>query len=603
MKNNQYNDTQIEQWGVDTVANRLSETSTLRRFLKENDKTPLWDGEVLIYKDSNWENENIIGKVSVQLKGKLATGKELAKDSISYSVEIVALTNYQKNFGTIYFVTLINEHNTLQKTIYYETLTPRKISGYIKGKEHQKTCTIKLKKLPEDKFEIQSIFYKFYKESSFGNVGSISLDKLLSIKDVKITGSIFKYIAEGDKTSIIDVLLSNDLLWTAEFPNHPTPIPIDLDVKTELSIIQKEELSPIIVNGEIYNNYYSIDRNKNRTIYKFGKSTTLEIPKDLKGVKIKYSSSDMLSERIRDFKFFINLIETNELQFKGKAPLILGEIKSSKPFELEEAKKELDFYRSVDEFWKSIKVNDDFNIGKIDSNSSLIELDILMNSINGNKTLYITTLGEERIYLFKKDISNFKILLFLEAVEQEKCTYKVYNYFDYKNNFYAIVEGTHIFTSRYTALKSDDYIELNNIDFSDILLSFKDALHLNKNVTVLANYSLLELLLAYDKHIDHSSLILETAQEIADWLLEEDEVLPHEIRVINYLQTIKRKRELSVEENKMLYVISEKSEILMHKVGANLLLDNHNVAQIQFDQLDDEEKELFMSFPIYRFWQ
>src|SRR5690606_15031947 len=126
---------------------------------------------------------------------------------------------------------------------------------------------------------------------------------------------------------------------------------------------------------------------------------------------------------------FINLIETNELQFKGKAPLILGEIKSSKPFELEEAKKELDFYRSVDEFWKSIKVNDDFNIGKIDSNSSLIELDILMNSINGNKTLYITTLGEERIYLLKKDISNFKILLFLEAVEQEKCTYKVYNYF------------------------------------------------------------------------------------------------------------------------------------------------------------------------------
>ena len=120
LNNNQYNDTQIEQWGVDAIANVLSETSTLRRFLKENDKTPLWDGAVLIYKDNNWENENIIGTVSVQAKGRLATHKELAKDSIS-------LANYQKNFGTIYFVTLINKQKIQNKSVYYETLTPRKI--------------------------------------------------------------------------------------------------------------------------------------------------------------------------------------------------------------------------------------------------------------------------------------------------------------------------------------------------------------------------------------------------------------------------------------------------------------------------------------------
>lgn len=126
MNNNQYNDTQIEQWGVDAVANVLSETSTLRRFLKENDKTPLWDGDVIIYKNKNWCNENIIGKVSVQLKGKLATKNELAKDSISYPVKIVDLVNYKKNNGTIYFVTLINKLNTAKKTIYYEALTPKK---------------------------------------------------------------------------------------------------------------------------------------------------------------------------------------------------------------------------------------------------------------------------------------------------------------------------------------------------------------------------------------------------------------------------------------------------------------------------------------------
>ena len=138
MNKDQYNATQIEQWGVDAVGVTLSHTDTLRCSLNVNDKIPIWDGDVLIYKSNKQNNDNLVGKVSVQLKGKLATKKELAKDSISYPVKIVDLVIYQKNFGTIYFVTLINEHNTLQKTIYYETLTPRKISGYIKGKEHQK---------------------------------------------------------------------------------------------------------------------------------------------------------------------------------------------------------------------------------------------------------------------------------------------------------------------------------------------------------------------------------------------------------------------------------------------------------------------------------
>ncbi len=36
----------------------------------------------------------------------------------------------------------------------------------------------------------------------------------------------------------------------------------------------------------------------------------------------------------------------------------------------------------------------------------------------------------------------------------------------------------------------------------------------------------------------------------------------------------------------------------MYKLGANLLLENFKVAHLQFDQLKDDEKELFKSFPI-----
>jgi hypothetical protein len=125
------------------------------------------------------------------------------------------------------------------------------------------------------------------------------------------------------------------------------------------------------------------------------------------------------------------------------------------------------------------------------------------------------------------------------------------------------------------------------------------------NIFEAANYDLLNLLFAYDKHTDHPIEILNTAKEIASWLLNESaDNLHAEIKMINYLQTIKRERELSAEENKRLYEITEnENSSLMFKLGANLLLENHKVARIQFEQLCEQDKEAFRSFPIYKFWK
>jgi hypothetical protein len=427
MKNYQYNATQIEQWGVDAVSLALSKTDTLCRFFKENDKTPLWDGYVIIYKNKDWNIENIIGKVSVQLKGKLATKNELAKDSISYPVKIVDLVNYKKNNGTIYFVTLINKRNTAKKTIYYETLTPKKIRSYIKGKEEQVTCTINLKRFPQDKYKIQSIFYNFYRESSLGDIPPISLDEWPSRKDiVNVTASVTEFLPKVKKTSPIDVLLNNELFWTAELANHPTPIPIDLGTGTELSIISKKGLPSILVNGERYDNYLSIIQNKNSTVFKFGKSITLTTPKNSNGIKIKFTLTGLLSDRIKDLNFVISLVETREIRVDGKDVLKLGEIISDNPIDLEAVKNILYYHKRIDSFWKSLKVNDDFDIGNIEANSSFSELDLLMKSMNGKEPVHIDIEGNHSYYLLRKEVSNFKILLFLEAVDQEKSLYKVY---------------------------------------------------------------------------------------------------------------------------------------------------------------------------------
>ncbi|MDD4591833.1 MAG: hypothetical protein PHG06_15615 [Parabacteroides sp.] len=606
MKTKQCNDTQIEQWGVDAVANALSVTDTLQRFFKENDKTPLWDGEIFIYKNNGWKNENFIGKVSVQLKGKLATKEELSKEIISYPVGIVNLENYKKNGGTIYFVTQINKRNTSQKVVYYETLTPQKISTYIKGKEQQESCTIKLKRLPKNKYKIQTIFHNFYPNSRFGNIPPISLDELSTRKDVvKITSSIMEFLPKNKKISPIDVLLNNEVYWTAELSNSPIPIPIELTPDMQLAFVSKDGLPSIIVNGEKYDNYLSITRTRSSTIFKFGESTTLTIQENTRKANIKYTPSDSLTNRIKDLSFVISIAETSAIHVEGKDVLHLGEIITDSPFDLRATKKALESYKRLDKFWKSLNVTDDFDIGKIDSNSSLRELDLLIESIDGKQSIHINTNGDNSYYLLKKPISNFLLLLLLEAVDQEKNLFNVYNYFDQKGivKIARGEEAEHI-TSKYSALSANDYIELSNIVFSDILQSYKDILHLNNKIYEPANFDLLNLLLAYDKHEEHPAIILETAKDIARWILEESgDILPDEIKVINYLQTIKRARDLTKEEISKLYHIADKSENIMYKLGANLLLENYKVAPFQFDQLSDEEKDQFKSFPIYRFWQ
>ena len=605
MKTKQCNDTQIEQWGVDAVANALSVTDTLQRFFKENDKTPLWDGEIFIYKNNGWKNENFIGKVSVQLKGKLATKEELSKEIISYPVGIVNLENYKKNGGTIYFVTQINKRNTSQKVVYYETLTPQKISTYIKGKEQQESCTIKLKRLPKNKYDIQTIFYNFYPNNIFSNIPPISLDELSTRKDiVKITSTVTQFLAKNKKVSPIDLFLNNELYWTAELSNYPIPIPIESTHDMVLSIITKDGLPSIIVSGEKYDNYLSITRSKNHTIFKFGESTILTTKKNVKGAKIRFTPSDSLTNRIKDLSFVISIAETSAIHVEGKDVLHLGEIITDSHFDLRATKKALESYKRIDKFWKSLNIIDDFDIGNINSNSSLRELDLLMESIHGRQSLHLNIDGKYPYYLLKKQISNFLVLLLLEVVDQEKSLFNVYNYFDQKGTVKIIKGETEHISSKYSALNSNDYIELSNIDFSEILQSYKDILHLNNKIYEPANFDLLNLLLAYDKHEEHPAIILETAKDIARWILEESgDILPDEIKVINYLQTIKRARDLTKEEISKLYHIADKSENIMYKLGANLLLENYKVAPFQFDQLSDEEKDQFKSFPIYRFWQ
>lgn len=606
MTNTKFNNNQIEDWATIAVKDCLSMTDTLRQFIKENDKTPSWDGEVLIYKSNRTKKEDIVGKITVQVKGQMTDN--INREECSFSVDMADLVNYKNDGGTIYFVVLIDKNNHSKRRVFYDMLTPLKIGNYIDGHREQDSRVIKLKKLPGNKYEIQTIFYNFYqnsrKQHSFSSIPPISLGELSSRKDiVKITTDFTIFSPPKKRPSPLQALLDNEIYLYAKIAGSPILHPIEFG--SDMAIISKGGFLPIFINGVRYDNYISEEQTKNDVTFQFGKSTTLVFTKKSKGSKLNFKLTGLLSNRIKDLNFIISIIESGSIDFGENRKVVLRQMVADTPFDLVSAKKELESYKRIEQFWRSLQVVVDFDIGNIDSNSSFDELYLIMKSINGKQPIRVDVDGGYSSYLLHKSISNFKILFFIDCVDKEKSLYKIYNFFDY-NGILKITRGdTEHIASPYSVLSPDDFIELSNINLSKMLQSYKDLINLNKNIFEPANYDLLNLLLAYDKHNGHPIEILNAAKEIARWLLDESaDNLREEIKIINYLQTIKRERELTSEENTKLYEIADNEDSsLMFKLGANLLLENYKVARIQIEQLCEQDKEAFRSFPIYKFWK
>ena len=420
---------------------------------------------------------------------------------------------------------------------------------------------------------------------------------------VEITSSLTIFSPKKKLPFPIDAFLNNEVYWYAKIANSPILHPIEL--VSDIKLISKDGFPPIFVNGDRYDNYMSETQTKDDITIQFGESTTLVFIKKGKGARLDYRLTGMLRNRIKDLNFIISIIETGVIVFGENKKVNLGQMHANTPFDIISAKKQLESYKRIEQFWKSLQVKADFDIGNIDSNSSLEELYLLMKSINGKQAIHINLDGEHTGYLLHKSMSNFQILLFLDAVDKKKSLYNVYNFFDYKGIFKVARGNTEYIASHYSVLSPDDYIELSNIDLLKMLPSYKDLIDRGVNIFEAANYDLLNLLFAYDKHTDHPIEIINTAKEIASWLLNESaDNLHAEIKMINYLQTIKRERELTAGENRKLYEIAEnENSSLMFKLGANLLLENYKVARIQFEQLCEQDKEVFRSFPIYKFWK
>lgn len=214
---------------------------------------------------------------------------------------------------------------------------------------------------------------------------------------------------------------------------------------------------------------------------------------------------------------------------------------------------------------------------------------MLLNILDG---IYPKDLEETKIYNIR--IASYKIaFLMLKSADGQK---NIYNYFENLDNklkvFYINEYGEEVRLSVYINMKKNEFLEFSNINFDIIKKSFENT-DFNKTSLPKINELFLEVLSVYDCKKDNE--LLELAEFIIDKILENAQ---EDTYVINKMQLIYRKRDLTKEEKKLLYEIKENNKDNQIQLAISILLNNKSDYERYSEKLTEEEKCLFFKYPI-----
>lgn len=589
----------IEELATNAVKKSIITTDFLDQFIAENDKEPTWDGYVYIYDDKKKKKCNLRGRVAVQIKGKQKDG--VPTEEIKFPVSTVDMKNFLYDGGAIYFVVHISSDGR-NETIYYAALTPVKLKLYLAQAKGQDTKALKFKSFPIDGNRKSTIFLNFYldckKQVSFATKEMYSLEELEK-QDV-LTGLTFSVTGYGySQNDIHKALFENEVYLYANIKGSNVPIPIDL-IPCGL---QTQETEPCIiaVNDKVYYSDLSRIRSKDKVIVHIGKSINITMTQLGAPVNINYNSAPMLSDRIKDSEFMLEVLRFKHFSLNGCKLEINPSVIELQNFNVEAQALSVEYYKKMQRVLKILNVQQGVNLTTLTEQEQR-EIHNLITAFIDKKT--VRNIRKDIPVVTKIKIQNINLILVFEETSKDSGEYNIYDFF--RSNLtlsYILDSGDEYVTSRYSILKKDDYVEISNIDYDAILPSYQELLKNNNAIFDRANIDMLNMISAYDEN--RNEKLLKTAKSFSEWIFNEDRnIIPYEIKLLNLLQIVKRERELNIDEVKQLCAITENALTREDiKVGAYLLLGNQMAAQIHYDLLDKDMQEAFKEYPIFVFWK
>ena len=593
------NPIKVEQNAVDEVRACFDDCDRILAGVQTNDKTIAWDGHLYLFNDSSCRKDSYYAKIPVQVKGVSCLEKH--PDNINYSIDIADLKAY-KDDGIAFFVVYINKRI---KTVYYVLLAPIEIKAIISTCSEQNSKSISLKKLDcSNSNELDLLFRVFYddckRQKSIVDQPILSFENLKDLGNPKLT--IYGFTS-SELANIPRALAKKDAFVYANIENGTINYLYPVGTSRCAIAITQECKKPVCIGGKKYYDSYSLTNKREGDVVAIGKCLFITmLDNDVQNLHVivdfdvtRYN----LSEAINALGFLLALSSNKYLtigscdlnmdQEKGSGADMLAGLSDLQGLQtrLEKLKKALDV----------LHVKDDLDLKLMEKDSDRF-IDILISAFVDNKEV----IEKQDVGLITEiGLCNINVLVL--AAKTGENTYHLYDFFNCPFDLHGSYGDDKVFPiTPYAILDKEKILKYSNIDYSDILSSFKAIMNNNLKCFHIANTVGLYLLLAYDEQTTKNEILIKTAKEVFDWLYEvEDDELSKLSSRLNVLQIKKRLGLIGDSEKEELFEIAENTESDDVKFAAYLLLGEKVHAMRYFDKLNGDVQDFYRTLPIFHF--
>ena len=590
----------IEEKALNHFKSFIEDSKVISQFIADNDKEPCWDGHLYLYADGIKDKEHLQGRVPVQVKGTEVD--RFVTKKWKYKLEKADLKAYLEE--PTFFIVCQVKKDSKDRMLFFRELLPDLVNKLLRDMGKNATRKTLFHPLTYDLKEFEDQLMVFLSNSkkmiSFAHSNLLSMEEALKkgIKD-------FSFIAPSkyaDRLQLMKYLSTHSSYIYAKISK-------ELDVDMPLSngpgrfIFQRDDDGEVRVGDRVYFKGYHNEIKEGRIIIKIGNVMTINMPMDntdMEQTTVKLiTKAKYLKESINEAEFGVALNDTGVLSI-GKLDL---QMKVHEKEYVEELRQKLMRWKELDNVLDKLHVTKPFDLTAItDGQGKLI--DLLIETVG--KGNMVNLLGQEATLLLWK-IGNIELLLWCAVGKDGMCA--IGDFFDRSIRIaYKISEGETINVSPYSYLQLEKLWEkVDNIDFDNIIASAEEAARQHEYCYIMSNYDVLAMISAADAlektDVERCKKLLEEALKLDEWLIEKepkDEMIP--LHIINKMQIVKRQRELTVDECKMLEnMLNDEFVGDMVKAGVYLLLDRQDDFQQLFETLHEDEKKSVKEFPIWKF--
>lgn len=587
---------------VIAVRQVLNRTNYLESFIDENDKTPVWDGSILVYGDSKIPHSktSLRGRVPVQVKGRLID--TLPVKEIKFAVNLDDLRGFKSEGGAIFFVVFITKD--YKKKIYYSNLLTIDIERFLQKSSKQKQVSISFSPFPNDKGVIMSIFLSFLanRERQMGTVDTkkLYMDQWDDSEGESTLGTLTIPIItynDPDRLPFELATSSPQYIYTSPKDFEHILIPVD---RMDSMVIGYTETGTIKIDEAIYYQEYEIIWQEGAFSFNFGKGLSMSFERvenrresHIYKIDMNLQLKGTLKERIKDVEFFIHYFDKKNVSIKSiKFPL--NDITVGSKDEIDTIRK---LYKRLTDL--QIKLNilgieEDLDIDELKKTKTNEEWKIdMILQIGEEAKSYPESKNKNTIQIL--EVANIRILLFVDYKAKKQ------SFSDFYTPSIEIIakdvegDGEDLFMSQYVILKKND-LTVSNFKFESVYNNIVKY-ELNEYYLNQVNLFLLEVIKAYDSKEGKSNELYRLSVKLSEWLISNDDNI---LFYMNYLQVIKREKMITREDQNILkkYLIKYQDDWRIY-TGILILLNRKKEARkiLAKQKLEDQLK--FKDYPIY----